>query len=275
MSAYQQLETVLEFVEHSKYAAAERAAEFADIDTYCMFIGYPRSGHSLVGSLLDAHPNMVIAHEVDALRCLQAGFDGRTIYHLILEGAREFTANGRTWNGYNYNVPNQWHGRYDSLKVIGDKKGGASSLYLLHQPELLDRLRETVAAPMRFVHVMRNPYDNIATISRLHEVDLTAAITGYVSMVQSVARVREKVGADAVFDMYSEDLIAQPQALLEQLCGFLGQPADEAYLDDCASIVFKQPKKTRDDVGWTPALLADVRARIAEVPLLQRYHYDQ
>ncbi len=26
-----------------------------------MFIGYPRSGHSLVGSLLDAHPNIIVA----------------------------------------------------------------------------------------------------------------------------------------------------------------------------------------------------------------------
>jgi hypothetical protein len=275
MSVYKELETVLEFVERSRHDAAEREAEFASIDTYCMFIGYPRSGHSLVGSLLDAHPNMVIAHEVDALRCLSAGFDGPTIYHLILEGAREFTANGRVWNGYNYHVPNQWHGRYQSLKVIGDKKGGASSLYLLDRPELLDRLRETVPVAMRFVHVMRNPYDNIATISRMHEVDLTVAIDGYFSMTRSVAQVREKVGAEAVFDIYSEDLIAQPQPLIRDLCTFLGQPVDDAYLDDCASIVFKEPRKTRDGAGWTPALLADVRARIAEVPLLQRYSYER
>src|SRR6185503_2841686 len=47
---------------------------FRDLDTFCTFIGYPRSGHTLIGSLLYAHPNAIIADELDALRFLQAGF---------------------------------------------------------------------------------------------------------------------------------------------------------------------------------------------------------
>ena len=39
-----------------------------------MFIGYPRSGHSLIGSLLDVHPNAIVAHELDALKFVGAGF---------------------------------------------------------------------------------------------------------------------------------------------------------------------------------------------------------
>ena len=31
----------------------------ADLETYCLFIGYQRSGSSLIGSLLDAHPEVV------------------------------------------------------------------------------------------------------------------------------------------------------------------------------------------------------------------------
>ena len=46
---------------------------FETIQLYCMFVGYPRSGHSLVGTLLDAHPDIVIAHELDALRHIRAG----------------------------------------------------------------------------------------------------------------------------------------------------------------------------------------------------------
>jgi hypothetical protein len=274
MSLADALETTLGFMEQTRFAAESRAHEFASIDTYCMFIGYPRSGHSLIGSLLDAHPNMVVAHEVDALRCMSVGFDGQMIYHTIVEGAREFTEAGRTWNGYVYNVPNQWHGRYNELRVIGDKKGGASSLYLLQRPELLDRLRALVPVPMRFVHVMRNPFDNISTISRLHEISLEEAIEGYFSMVRSVAQVKEKVGVDAVFDLYSEDFIANPKPLLRELCAFLGQSCDEQYLDDCASIVFDKPKKTRTDANWTPSLISRVEEQIALAPILQRYRFD-
>ena len=45
-----------------------RRHELQSVEAFCIFIGYPRSGHSLLGSLLDAHPEMVIAHELDVLR---------------------------------------------------------------------------------------------------------------------------------------------------------------------------------------------------------------
>ena len=38
------------------------------IRTFVLFIGYGRSGHSLVAAILDAHPKIVIAHEFDVLR---------------------------------------------------------------------------------------------------------------------------------------------------------------------------------------------------------------
>ena len=35
---------------------------------FCLFVGYSRSGHSLVGALLDAHPEITIAHQVNGLK---------------------------------------------------------------------------------------------------------------------------------------------------------------------------------------------------------------
>ena len=47
---------------------------FVDVQTYCLFIGHGRSGHSILGALLDAHPNIILPDEVDVLKYLQAGF---------------------------------------------------------------------------------------------------------------------------------------------------------------------------------------------------------
>jgi hypothetical protein len=52
----------------------QETASFDDVGTYCMFIGCPRSGHTLIGAILDAHPNVVIAHELDALKYIRYGF---------------------------------------------------------------------------------------------------------------------------------------------------------------------------------------------------------
>jgi len=73
-----------------------------------MFVGYPRTGHSLIGSLLDAHPRIVIAHELDALELFQWGFSQRQVFHLLLENSRKMAAAGRSHHGYSYGVPNQW-----------------------------------------------------------------------------------------------------------------------------------------------------------------------
>jgi hypothetical protein len=111
-----------------------------DVSVYCTFLGPGRSGHSLVGSLLTAHPAMVIAHELNALRYLQAGFNRDQIFGLILDRDAVFTQRGRRWGDYSYVVPGQWQGRFDRLRVIGDKKGYQSTLQLARNPKLLNRL---------------------------------------------------------------------------------------------------------------------------------------
>src|SRR5829696_2032744 len=70
---------------------------FAEVERYAMFGGYPRSGHSVIGSLLNAHPDMVVAHELNALRYVQAGFSRLQLFSLLLESDRKFEAHGRTW----------------------------------------------------------------------------------------------------------------------------------------------------------------------------------
>jgi hypothetical protein len=138
---------------------------FAGVKTYCMFLGYPRSGHSLVGSLLDAHPNVIIAHELDVLKHVQARFSTNQIFYLLLENSRKLAARGRGYSGYSYEVANQWQGRFRELHVIGDKKGGGSSTRLHSNPGLLDSLCKTIGIKTKFVHVIRNPYDCITTIT--------------------------------------------------------------------------------------------------------------
>lgn len=65
--------------------------DFANVECYCMFVGYPRSGSSLVGSLLDSHSNIVIAHELDAMKFIKEGFGKNQIFYLILRQSKVFT----------------------------------------------------------------------------------------------------------------------------------------------------------------------------------------
>ena len=53
-----------------------------------------------------------------------------------------------------------------SYKVIGDKKGGVTSEILIDPSNMrkLEAIRQIVQVPMKFIHVHRNPFDNIATM---------------------------------------------------------------------------------------------------------------
>ena len=147
----------------SAYGGVVHRAQFTQLETFCMFLGYARSGTSLLGALLDAHPNIVVAHELDVLKYVQVGFRKHQIFHLLLENSKAHAQCGRKATGYTYEVRDQWQGRYATLRVIGDKKGGKSSLRLRENPDLLNKLRNTIGLPLKVFHVVRNPYDNIAT----------------------------------------------------------------------------------------------------------------
>ena len=51
-------------------------------------------------------------------------------------------------------------------QVIGDKKGSGTAAILAHAEgrQRLQELQKTVVAPVKLIHVIRNPFDNIVTI---------------------------------------------------------------------------------------------------------------
>ena len=255
--------------------SARRGDEFAQVSAYCMFIGYPQSGHSLVGSLLDAHPDIVIAHELDALGYLEAGFSAAQIYSLILERDRTFTAAGREWSGYSYVVGGQWQGRVRTLRVIGDKKGGASTRRLRDRPELLARLQAAVGIPLKILHVVRNPYDKIATILRRgQQPTLGACIEWYFMLCDTESRVIREIGDNAVKTIRYESLVAQPDRSIEAMCHFLGVECGADYVTCCADLVWKAARKTRSAADWTLVEIGDVARRMKRFPHLAGYEFD-
>jgi sulfotransferase family protein len=254
----------------------KRNAEFfRDIRTYCMFVGYPRTGHSLIGSLLDAHPNIVIAHELDALKLFQRGFSRQQVFHLLLENSKKMAAVGRRHSGYSYEVTNQWQGRFEKLQVLGDKKGARSAMHFYLDPALLEAVRKKIAVELKFVHVIRNPFDVLATMTRRSpRKTLDSHIDVFFKLCASIETLKNTLKATQLFDVRLESFIGDPKPHLDQLCSFLGVKAEERYLQDCAGIVFKSPKKSRFDIQWDHESVCKVSERMKEFSFLTGYAYD-
>jgi sulfotransferase family protein len=248
---------------------------FEQVERYCMFVGYPRSGHSLFGSLLDAHADVVLAHELDALRLMRFRFNRDQLFSMILANEASFTESGRLWTNSAYTVPDQWQGSFRRLRVIGDKKGGQSTRRLRSNPALLDRLRATVRVPLRAVHVIRNPYDNIASMILRRDVSLQDVIEDFFGLCDAMDELSRRFDATEILSVRYESLVRNPAATLRELCAFVDVEPEPGFIEKASSILKNEPSRTRDRVEWTPRQLADIQERSERYAHLAGYSIDQ
>jgi hypothetical protein len=255
---------------------AVRHRELLDtVERHCFFLGFPKSGHSLVGSLLDAHPDIVIAHELAVLKYLLAGFSRRQIDWLSLENSCRLARSGRRERHNVYDVPGQWQGRYERLRVVGDKHGEGMTLRLRARPWLLEKLQGTLFET-RLVFVVRNPYDIIAslTVPRSRRLDLASASDYFFTLCDTVTGILRCVDPETVLPVRHEDLVQDPPQQLRKLCSFLAVEAGGSYLDACSQIVFDVPRTTRTGVAWPSDLVRAVQRRSMAFPFLAGYAFE-
>jgi hypothetical protein len=131
---------------------------------------------------------------------------------------------------------------------------------------------------VRFIHAVRNPYDNISTMYRRakeerRESELKDSIRSYFSLCEAVAVIKARTEDSHWFELKHESFIESPEAHLAELCGFLGVSASTEYLEDCADVVFKAPHRSRFETRWNHALIETVEQHIRRFPFLHGYSY--
>lgn len=268
-------------VAQTKYGQRE---VFDDVRRFCLFIGHGRSGSSLVGALLNAHKHVVMSNELNVFDYLSRGRTRDQILNLIYRtSARQARMGSKGGGGYTYAVPNQWQGRSDKPRVIGDRKAGATAILLFHDPELAHRLRRIVEMPLSFVSVVRNPFDALTTtlektIRQSGETEsehLQRQIDHYFERAAAIMYVLTEFGEDAVRFVHHDRLIRDPHSELAELCLFLDLPCDEDYLRDCASIIRPKANLTRWRIDWPRELIEQVESKASAIPWLESYRYDE
>jgi hypothetical protein len=257
---------------HSAWLRRKFRRQFDDVKCFCLFVGYPRSGHSIVGALLNAHKDAVISHGLIAAPYILRGCGRDELYARIIARAMWFNMRGNRAN-YVYQIPRQWQGRFQTLRVIGDKRDGETALCLAEHPDFLPRLRKLVGVPLRLIHVVRNPFDNIAAISIWQRLSLRQSIDHYFQHCRGTSLLSSLAQPGELMTVHHEELIRAPRDMLSTLSGFLGLENYLGYLDDCCRVVFKEPTFTRRKVNWPDDLLHEVQQRAEALPFLAKYQF--
>ena len=273
------------------------------VHRFLFFVGYARSGHSIIASMLDAHPNVVIAHEYALFVKWEhepAQHSNKTwLFNALYNNSRFSVYRGlRTQHalkkGYTLAIPGSWQGRYDpssGISVIGDKSGGMTAQVFRknrkHFISLYQDLQDTVQMPIHVIHVVRNPYDNIATmllynehqkfsVNETHKYEdeegLDNQINSYFHQVRSVVEMIDELQLK-VTEVHSKEFIANPKATLRRLCLTLHIDCSAEYLHTCAERTFASESRSRSLVKWTPSLIDKVYHNMQKYKHLHRYSF--
>ena len=283
-------------------------SEVDGVEKLVLFIGYPRSGHSIIGSMMDAHPNIVIAHEYRVLEecallnrpsLLQ---DKGVLFSKLYNNSYNNAIQMSGWRserdigkGYNLRIPTSWQGTFRQLKIIGDKSGGYLSATFSRRfnesKACFEMLRDVVGVPIVMFHVVRNPFDMIATgaLHRFaHEDDMRAMrqsgnqvllepqkLRYYIKMIFWFAETVLKVSEFAhVIDIHSEDFIRHPQEVIKHICTVLEVPCPADYVTACHEKVFRNISRSRDNVVWERDVVQYVEWRMKRFPFFSQYSFD-
>lgn len=266
-----------------------------DIDgvkLFVVFIGYPRSGHSFIGSVIDGHPEAIMAHEYRLFsKCSE--FDPQStlfqrkadIFNNLYKSSvfsayGGWRSNNTTSKGYNLHIT-EWHGSFTTLNVIGDKSGGITSRYFYNNYTTMEtcyhQLLTTIQIPVLFVHVVRNPFDMIATglvrretgaedmrrmLSNGQKIEIPLEyydkiITEIFQFADAVTRVKQFAN---VLEIVQEEYVRNPSYYVKLICASLHLSCTKEYIDTCVKKAYKEVTRSRDLLVWP----SDIKKRIED-----------
>lgn len=242
---------------------------YHSLQCFALIVGNARTGSTLLGSIIDAHPRAVVANESAASASFWRDLDRGRILAEIMENSRRNAAAGRPSEGYHYRIDAVE--ATGDLLVVGDKVWNPATLLLHGDHGLIPRLAAALGVPVRIIHAIRDPLDTIATMHARSGAPVPDRIRWYFMHCDAAQAIRNRMPPDAFLDTYHEDLLADPDAEIARLCRFLGLPPDVRHLAGVKRLLFAEPRRTRSSVEWSSADRAEIAARSQAFDFLARY----
>lgn len=254
---------------------------YNEVSSFCIFIGYPRSGHSLVGSILDAHPHAIVSHELDAIAHYKTYSDKTKLYNDICILSEKQALQGRISYGYQYRFNTLMQGKADPIKVIGDKKGSGTTHHYIKDETCLNSLQTGLQIPLKLIHVTRNPFDIITTkasYENLQKCDITTErINNSIEVIRKEAETNQALIDSNAYDIFSmryEDLILQTDTILKSVFNFLNLQIDSFFISEIKKNIYPEIQMSRNRYNWDVRQINEVNKYILTLPVFSSYSYE-
>ncbi|WP_414736140.1 sulfotransferase [Desulfosarcina ovata] len=228
------------------------------LEKLLLFIGSPRTGSSLIGQILNYHPECLVAHESrlvtnvvmndipyqTALKNAEDKAFGQ--FNTGLENDDYFGKNldryQKKWIPMNDLIGDADFKKKD-IRIIGDKKAGGFTQASIDQPEKTRKFLEDHPEAV-LLQIIRNPIDAAVSYMRSHRITPFQKACSEIVIKTHVAYVFGKKATNPFLCIYYEKLLNSPEIELKKILTWLGVGIEDDWLRKISTKINKAtPKK--------------------------------
>lgn len=225
--------------------------KIVNYETLLIFIGSPRTGSTILGQLLNYHPQCLIATEsrlITKVVCQGYSFDKALLnlqksalsqFYTGLENDRKY---GKTLGIYQKKwVPMSELAKNPlfqkkKIKVLGDKKAGGVTAAYLEQPKGVESFLLSNRG-CRLIQIIRNPVAAAVSYINSHGLKKFEEACNEIIIKTNIAyRIGKSIKIPFYF-LYYEDLQQNPKRELSKVLTWLDLETRDEWLEKIASVV--------------------------------------
>jgi hypothetical protein len=223
---------------------------FEDIEKICLFLGCNRSGSSLVRSILNAHPDVLISHETGRDSCYIKMFNNQISKQEVLKNFYNNAINHSATSQrvyynfqtkemktgvYDNTIKGHFQGKVDVLRVLGDKSGPWLCDMGYEFDKIHERLEDFFEKKVYYIHPIRHPFSNLLSIYGASE-----SYGNFFKWSDGTKKTLEYLPKERVFNVPLEHLVERRGDFVKEIFDFLEVKTDEKLTTDISKVIFKE-----------------------------------
>ena len=244
-----------------------------------LIIGCSRSGTTITRTVLNYHRQIHIAWETEYSLSFWRHLDNRSKYfkHLIETADQQIKTQAKL-GGYVYDNNQIPLSKQKDLLVVGEKIWNPSMLLLAGQYNRIAELELVLQTSVKIINCIRHPQDVVATMCLRNKIQDETGINDRLNWLEqhllATDSIKNRVDGNQLYDCYHEELILNPKQTIFAMIEFLGLEPSQINLDLVKSILFDQPKVTRNSINWSDRSWQRILDMQQKYSWLSKYNLD-
>jgi hypothetical protein len=129
--------------------------------------------------------------------------------------------------------------------VLGNSKAAYTSRVIANNPEVINTFESSLGVPVKFVNVIRNPFDMIASGLQRRNISFESLWPKFEAMTNTVSNVIKILNNHEVLQLRQENFLNDPDREIARLLKFAALSYDSMFITTIKNHLYTAPDKSR------------------------------